>query len=70
MPGSTTKKRKLRPETQHARNELRRKGWTQVEAARRFGVSAVHLAYVLNDHRTSARLLRAIAELPDNPNPA
>lgn len=58
------------PEVQTARNELRRKGWTQAAAARRLGVSAVHLCYVLTGKRISARLLRAVHQLPENPDPA
>lgn len=58
------------PELQKARNTLRRKGWTQAEAARQLGVAAGHLCLVLNGHRISHRLIKEIAKLPENPNPA
>lgn len=61
---------KRSPEVQAARNHLRRHGWTQVDAARRLGVSTVHLCYVLTDRRVSNRLLIAIRQLPENPIPA
>lgn len=68
MPATANKKRK--PEIQAARNNLRKKGWTQAECAKRLGISAIHLCYVLNGRRESRRVLHAIADLPDNPNPA
>jgi hypothetical protein len=58
------------PEVQEARNILRRKGWSQIQAARALGVSAIHLCYVLNGHRVSRRLLTSIRNLPDNHLPA
>ncbi len=70
MPTSTIKKRRRSPQVQAARDQLRRKGWTQVEAAPLLGVSAVHLCYVLNGRRISHRLLDAVRSLPENPNPA
>ena len=66
----TIPKRKRSPQVQAARDHLRRKGWTQAEAARRLGVSTVHLCYVLTDRRISSRLLQAIHNLPENPDPA
>jgi hypothetical protein len=62
--------RKRPPEIQAARNDLRRKGWSQAAAADRLGVSAIHLCYVLNGHRISRRLLNAIHHLPENSEPA
>ena len=61
---------KYPPKVQIARNALRAKGWTQVEAANQLGVSKVHLCYVLTARRISASLLRRISKLPNNPNPA
>ena len=61
---------KRQPSVQDARNTLRAKGWTQAAAARHLGVSAIHLCYVLNGHRVSKRILRAIASMPPNPKPA
>lgn len=62
---------KKRPgNVQAARNALRRKGWTQVEAAKVLGVTRIHLSYVLNGHRGSRRLLNAINALPENSTPA
>lgn len=58
------------PEVQAARDHLRRSGWTQAGAARRLGVSTVHLCYVLTDRRISKRLLNAVRHLPPNPDPA
>lgn len=68
MPATATKKRK--PEIQAARNALRRKGWTQAEVANLLGITRIHLCYVLNGRRESRRVLAAIQDLPDNPNPA
>lgn len=61
---------KRSPEIQAARNELRRKGWSQESAAGQLGVTRVHLTLVLNNRRISGRILKAIAELPENPTPA
>mgnify|MGYP003894401437 CR=1 FL=1 len=61
---------KRTPEVQAARNDLRRKGWSQAEAARELGVSSVHLCYVLTGRRNSKRILTAIHNLPENPIPA
>lgn len=58
------------PAVQAARNDLRRKGWSHREAAARLGVSTYHLSLVLNGRRESRRILKAIEELPENPNPA
>lgn len=58
------------PEIQEARSTLRRKGYSQFSGAAALGVSRVHLTYVLNGRRVSARILRAIQELPENPTPA
>lgn len=68
MTATANKKRK--PEIQAARNHLRRKGWTQAAVAKQLGITPIHLCYVLNGRRESRRVLHAIAELPDNPNPA
>lgn len=62
---------KKRPSSvQAARNALRRKGWTQVQAAKVLGVTPIHLSYVLNGRRESRRILNAIEHLPENPTPA
>ena len=68
MKGNTIAKRP--PEIQRARNTLRGKGWTIAAAAPQLGVTATHLSYVLNNHRQSRRLLKAINEMPESPNPA
>lgn len=68
MPAEATTKRS--PEIQAARNELRRKGLSQEAAAGLLGVTRVHLTFVLNGRRQSRRILSAIQELPENPNPA
>ena len=68
MPQTANKKRP--PEVQAARNALRRKGWTQVAAAKALGVSPIHLSYVLNARRESKRILREIAKMPENLTPA
>jgi hypothetical protein len=47
---------------------LRVKGWTLRPAAKRLGVSTTHLHYVVTNRRTSASLLRRVANLPANPN--
>lgn len=58
------------PAVQRARNELRRKGYTQRQAAKLLDVTPEHLCYVLTDRRQSRRLLDAISALPDNHIPA
>lgn len=58
------------PEIQKARNTLRRRGWSQKDAAVHLGITRTHLTYVLNSRRSSRRILAAIQELPENPNPA
>jgi len=68
MPAEAITKRS--PEIQAARNELRRKGWSQEAAAGQLGVTRVHLTFVLNGRRQSRRILKAIQELPENPIPA
>jgi len=68
MPAHSTTKRP--PAVQAARNELRKKGWKHAEVARLLGISTVHLSYVLNGRRESRRILNAISELPNNPDPA
>jgi transcriptional regulator with XRE-family HTH domain len=68
MPNLANKKRPAA--VQAARNALRSKGWTQADAARALGVSAIHLNYVLNARRESRRLIRDILNLPENPTPA
>jgi transcriptional regulator with XRE-family HTH domain len=65
-----TANKKRPPTVQAARNALRRKGWSQVQAAGVLGVTPVHLSYVLNGRRESRRILREIDCLPENPNPA
>lgn len=67
MNGNTITKRP--PEAQKARNTIRGKGWTIKAAAPHLGVSVVHLSLVLNGHRQSRRILKAIAELPECPTP-
>jgi transcriptional regulator with XRE-family HTH domain len=62
--------KKIPAPVQEARNTLRRKGWTQADAARVLGVSAVHLCFVLTGKRESRRILNAITHLPENPRPA
>lgn len=64
------KTKKLPPAVQAARNELRRKGWSQTAAAEVLGVTKFHLNYVLNGKRESRRILREISHLPHNPTPA
>jgi hypothetical protein len=68
MTHAANKKRP--PEVQAARNALRSKGWTQVEAAKALGVTPIHLSYVLNARRESRRIIREIQHLPENPTPA
>ncbi len=58
------------PAVQAARNALRDKGWKHADVARRLGVTPVHLSFVLTGRRQSRRILDAIAELPNNPDPA
>ena len=65
-----TANKKRPPTVQAARNDLRRKGWTQVQAAGVLGVTPVHLSYVLNGRRVSRRILEKIQNLPENPTPA
>jgi hypothetical protein len=57
------------PQIQRARNVLRGKGYTIAAAAPRLGVTVTHLSLVLNNHRQSRRILRAIDELPESPAP-
>jgi hypothetical protein len=68
MSANATTKRP--PEIQRARNILRGKGWTITAAAPRLGVTYTHLSLVLNGHRESRRILKAIEEMPESPNPA
>lgn len=68
MPAEAITKRS--PEIQAARNELRRKGYSQEAAAVQLGVTRVHLTFVLNGRRQSRRILSAIQDLPENPSPA
>lgn len=73
--GSETPMRKNaitnRPEeVQSARNTLRRKGYTQKEAAGLLGVTREHLTLVLGARRFSRRILKAIEDFPENPRPA
>jgi hypothetical protein len=73
MPAAKSKNNRrslLSPEIQEARNIMRRRGWSQAEAAAELGVTAMHLCLVLNGHRPSQRLLSAIKALPENPTPA
>lgn len=67
---SQTSNKKRPPQVQAARNTLRRKGWSQVQAAKALGVTPIHLSYVLNGRRESRRILREIALLPENLAPA
>ena len=47
-----------------AKTMLREKGWSYRRGAGLLGVTYQHLSLVLNGHRESRRLLRAIAALP------
>ncbi len=49
---------------------LREKGWTLRPAAKVLGVNFTHLHRVLRGERHSASLLRRIANLPNNRQPA
>lgn len=62
--------KKLPTAVRDARRQLRIKGWTQGEAAERFGVTRTHLSLVLNARRESQRLLAEIQNLPEHPNAA
>jgi len=68
MNGNTIAKRP--PEIQQARNCLRGRGWTIAGVAKHLGITREHLSLVLNGRRQSRRILAAIQELPENPNPA
>lgn len=68
MQSEATTKRS--PEIQAARNALRRRGLSQEAAAGLLGVTRVHLTLVLNNRRQSRRILKAIAEMPENSPPA
>lgn len=46
-----------------SRQAVQKSRLTVTEAARRLGVTRVHLSYVLNGHRQSRRLLRRYQEL-------
>lgn len=46
-----------------AKHQLKRKGWTYRRAAAAIGVTYQHLSEVLNGHRASKRLLKAIRGL-------
>ena len=68
LPNAITKRP---PEIQAARNSLRGKGYTITTCAERLNVTRHHLSLVLNNRRSSRRILRAIQDLPENPtNPA
>lgn len=47
-----------------AKRELKAKGWSYRKAAPVLGVTYQHLCEVLNGHRTSRRLVTAIATMP------
>jgi plasmid maintenance system antidote protein VapI len=49
---------------QLAKSELKKKGWSNRRAAPVLGVTYPHLNKVLNGHRESRRLLRAVMALP------
>ncbi len=55
------------------RNEVRRllksRGWSYRRAGAYLGISYPHICLVLQGKRESKRLLRAIAALPDSPEP-
>ena len=51
-------------ECRATKNSLKRKGYTQAEAAERLGVSRAHLNRVLNGERQSAALMAKIEALP------
>jgi hypothetical protein len=44
--------------------ELKRRGWSYRSAAGEIGITYQHLSYVLNGHRNSRRVLKAIQALP------
>lgn len=51
--------------TRHiAKVELKKRGWTQEQAARKCGVGYEHLNRGLNGHRESRRLIAAVMALP------
>ena len=51
------------PHLQQAKQILKERGWTYRDAAPALNVHFVHLCRVLCGHRTSAALLRRIAEI-------
>jgi transcriptional regulator with XRE-family HTH domain len=50
---------------QQSKVTLKRKGWSQRQAAKTLGIGFEHLNRVLNGHRESKRLLAAIESLPE-----
>jgi hypothetical protein len=53
-----------------ARKHFYAMGWSYRAAAQVLGVGYQHLAYVLNGHRESRRLLAAVRALPPRPSAA
>ena len=49
---------------QNAKVTIKQRGWSQMAAAKKLGVTFEHLNRVLNGHRESRRLLAAIAKIP------
>lgn len=49
---------------QQAKDKLKTLGWSYRTVAPVLGVRHEHLSHVLNGHRESRRILRAIGELP------
>jgi len=54
---------------QHAKDHLKKRGWSQRRAAKHLGVSQEHLNRVLSGERKSIRLLSSIATIPASPTP-
>jgi hypothetical protein len=55
-----------REEIERAKITLKAKGWSNRAAAQELGCCWTHLSKVLNGHRQSNRLIRAILDLPKN----
>lgn len=49
---------------QREKRLLKKKGWSNRQAAHELGLDLSHFSRVLNGHRESARLLKAIHDLP------
>ncbi len=68
QPRRRRRNRAYSPPILRARATLKRRGWTQVAAARELGCHRIHLAKVLTGTRQSKSLLERISRLPKNPN--